>query len=614
MSAHSAQELIDLLNRQDECTFVEAKEGRSIDKSALESACAFSNEPDLGGGYILLGVSIKEEGPFRLYFVSGVDDPDKLQKDLATQCAIAFDKVIRPRITVESVEGKNVLKAFVPELPKEQKPLYFKKIGLPSGAYRRIGSTDQRCTTDDMHVFYQSESSYDSTVIPDSSMEDVDEVALKRYRSLREKVNPAAEELTYTDEELLSALGCMKEANGHALTLAGLHLFGKRSALRRLAPMIRADYIRVPGNEWVQDPENRFRTIDMVGPLLLLVYRLIEAVNADLPKGFLLEEGKLQADSIGLPVKVLREAIVNALMHRSYRVNRPVQVIRYDNRLEIINPGFSLKPEEQLGTPGSETRNPFIAAVFHETNLAETKGTGIRTMRRLLKQAHLAPPTFESSRSKNTFSVRLLLHHFLSEYDIEWLKQFEPYNLNDFQKQALIFVREVGAIDNSTYRQLSNRDTLNASTELRALRDFDLLTARGKGKGTYYIPGSTLNALIEPGKTLIEPVEALIEPVEVEEGGSIRELSNQLPAEISDRLDTLGKRTSDKEGLRELIILLCKWKPLSIKQLCELTKRSRKHLSHHYIKPLLNSGILEYTIPDMPNHPNQTYRTIKKEH
>lgn len=134
-------------------------------------------------------------------------------------------------------------------------------------------------------------------------------------------------------------------------------------------------------------------------------------------------------------MKALREAIVNALMHRSYREHRPTQIIRYDNRIEITNPGFSLKSEEKLGQPGSETRNPFIAAVFHDTNLAETKGSGIRAMRRLMEKAHLVPPTFESSRDNNEFTSRLLLHHFLDANDLEWLRQFENFDLSDIKNK-----------------------------------------------------------------------------------------------------------------------------------------------------------------------------------
>lgn len=88
---------------------------------------------------------------------------------------------------------------------------------------------------------------------------------------------------------------------------------------------------------------------------------------------------------------MLREAIVNALMHRDYRVHGPIQIIRFANRIEIHNPGYSLKPTNQLGKPGSANRNPTIASAFHDTDLAETKGTGIGTIRQLMEKAELAP-------------------------------------------------------------------------------------------------------------------------------------------------------------------------------------------------------------------------------
>ena len=58
--------------------------------------------------------------------------------------------------------------------------------------------------------------------------------------------------------------------------------------------------------------------------------------------------GELQAETRGLPPMVLREAIVNALMHPSNRVDRPRQIIRCDNRIEIINAVYSLKDEKTL--------------------------------------------------------------------------------------------------------------------------------------------------------------------------------------------------------------------------------------------------------------------------
>lgn len=61
----------------------------------------------------------------------------------------------------------------------------------------------------------------------------------------------------------------------------------------------------------------------------------------------------------------------------------------------VAQPGYSLKSPEHLGEPGSEPRNPRIAAVLHETRFAETKGSGIRVMRETMEQAGLTPPLHE---------------------------------------------------------------------------------------------------------------------------------------------------------------------------------------------------------------------------
>ena len=606
MENYTAQELFELLNQQDECEWIEGKGGHESSHSVMETVCAFSNEPGLAGGYILMGVAEDKTSLFPQYKTVHISDPDKFQRDFVSRCSSMFNMPIRPKVSVEKINKHTVIKVQVNELPQNQKPLYFKSEGLPSGAYRRIGSTDQRCTEDDMHIFYADATSFDQTPVKGSSMNDVDENALKRYRNLREKVNPAAEELSYTDNELLEALGCLNRENKTELNLAGLLLFGTTKALRTFYPMLRVDYIRVPGNKWVEDPDNRFTTIDMRGPLLTLIYRLIDAIQSDLPKGFLLPEEGIQASPLGLPTRALREAIVNALMHRSYREHRPIQVIRYDNRIEIINPGYSLKSEEHLGEPGSETRNPFIAAVFHETNLAETKGSGIRAMRKLMEQAHLAPPTFDSDRNSNEFTSRLLLHHFLNEKDVSWLNSFEAYDLADSQKQALIFVREVGAIDNLTYRQMADCDTLKASSELRTLKDFGLLSQKGKGKSTYYIAGEKLSA---PPQELSAPPQELSAPPQ-ELSAPPQELSTP-PQELLDRIAQLNQREHDAGKIKAIIKDLCAIRAMKAVEIALYLNKGDDYIKRKYLTVMIQEGELIYLYPEMINHPEQAYITKK---
>lgn len=611
----TVKDLVERLNAIDECGNIEAKKASAIDRSVMETVCSLSNEPGLGGGYILLGVERDETLLFPYYTVTGIDNPDKVKLDFATQCASMFNMPVRPEIDTEQMaNGKIAIKVFVPELAAAQKPLYFKNEGLPRGAFRRISSSDQRCTDDDLYVFYNREDSLDSSTIKETSLADISEEAVDLYRKLRGNVNPYAEELAYDNVELLQALGCIKKDKEQwLLTYTGLLVFGTKMALRRLLPMVRVDYIRVPGNEWVSDPENRFTTTDMRGPLIELVQRTFNAIADDLPKGFLLPEGQVQAESIGLPVKVLREAIVNAFIHRTYRENQPIQIIRYGNRIEIKNPGFSLKPEEELGEPGSKNRNPFIAAIFHETNLAETKGSGIRTMRALMEQANMVPPTFESDHSANQFTTRLLLHHFLSEEDIIWLTGFRDYELTDAQKRALIFIRETGAIDNPTYRQLNGCDSLKASGELRNMRDLALLEQKGKGRATYYIPDLAFNNpvpdLSAPVSELSAPVSGLSAPVPDLSAPVDEELIDQLPEYLQEMIAQLGKRTNNKEAVEEVIFALCEWKEMKISELSAVLGRSDKYLLREFISPLRDSGKLVYTKPEMPNHPEQAYTT-----
>jgi ATP-dependent DNA helicase RecG len=129
--------------------------------------------------------------------------------------------------------------------------------------------------------------SYDLTLLPHATLDDLDAEAMGHYRKLRAKVNPAAEELGWDDNDLLQALNAVRQEGGvwHP-TLTGMLLFGSRRALRRELPAVRVDYIRVPGKEWIEDSEKRFSaTVDMRGPLLQIVDRAQAAVLDDLPKG-----------------------------------------------------------------------------------------------------------------------------------------------------------------------------------------------------------------------------------------------------------------------------------------------------------------------------------------
>jgi len=609
-------ELWERLISVDETDTIEAKRGSDIGDSVLETISAFSNEPELGGGYLLLGIAKKENTLFPDYEIVGVENPDNLQNNLAGRCRTDFNITIRPQIKLEQRNGKTVLIAFIPEAQPSQKPVYIKKKDVKHGAYRRIGSTDAKCVDNDLEELYQARNSqsFDSMPVTTTSINDIDERAVKAYRRLRSEIKQDAEELTYPDDELLDSLGATAKVKGeYHLTTAGLLLFGKPSALRRELPMMRVDYMRVNGREWLADPERPYDDlIEYREPLLLMIPRIVAQIEEDIPRIFLLPADSIQRKDVPLiPRRVIREAVVNALMHRSYRIYGATQIIRFSNRIEILNQGFSLLPTERFGERGAtRPRNPQIANVIHEVDFAETKGTGIRRMFDMMKDSNLSVPLLESDRVKDTFSITLSTVHFMEQADVEWLKNFSDCSLSDDEAKALVFVRKNEVINNYIYRELNRVNVVEASRDLLRLRDLELIETRSKGAGTYYVAGKRMWEA-EGVTPQIKATNSTDKALAVELNPTDKPNVPNLPVHIAEAIANLGQRASFDE-ISFIIRKLCAWRTLQVTDIAEILKRNPQYIQEKYMRPMIRSGELRYTYPNNPAHPHQAYKAVSK--
>jgi ATP-dependent DNA helicase RecG len=409
-------------------------------------------------------------------------------------------------------------------------------------------------------------------------------------------MSPGAEELTLRDVGLLRSLNAVVERRGViVMTRAGLLLFGKTSALRRLCPSARIDYILVDGPTWVADPAGRYQTVEIRNPLMLAVPKIIELVLQDLPKAFTLKGRRNRRDEVpAIPRAVIREAVVNAVMHRTYRQHQPIQIIKFSDRIEFRNPGYSLISAEKLGEPGSQTRNPTIAAVLHETGYAETKGTGIKVMREQMHSANMTEPIFNSNRDLDSFEVSLLTHHLLDADTINWLSQFSLWNLNQDDAKALVFIRKRGFVDNATYRALNGVDVLAASLALRRLRDLGLLKSHGKSTATYY--------------TLREPAR-LGDATSLSTGLNALDSDSpvKLSAELVGLLRKVGERAADPDLVETAIVRLCAEGPKTLSQLSRFVGREAEYLRRRFLGKLIKTGIVQYRYPNARAHPQQAY-------
>ena len=209
---------------------------------------------------------------------------------------------------------------------------------------------------------------------------------------------------------------------------------------------------------------------------------------------------------------------------------------------------------------------------------------------------------------------------------MEWLAQYAEFGLVNEQKLALVFVREVGAIDNATYRQLDSSIThARARLEIHKLCDLGFLEKKGQGRNTYYIRTSKVVSLgerLRPQDERLLPQhgtlgeryqgederdqayigtfeeECMLKPCE--------ELVRELPNELQERVNNIGNRAS-RETVCQLLIDLCAFKPYSYEELASILQRSPKALKDKYLKPLRLANKLFYWIPEMINHPLQKY-------
>ena len=227
---------------------------------------------------------------------------------------------------------------------------------------------------------------------------------------------------------------------------------------------------------------------------------------------------------------------------------------------------------------------------------------------------------------------------------MEWLAQYAEFGLVNEQKLALVFVREVGAIDNATYRQLdSSIAHARARLEIHKLWELGFIEKKGQGRNTYYIRTSKVVSLGErlrpqgerlPAKeqrlppqhgtlgekippqhsTLGEKIPPQGEKIPPQHGTfeiesqpkSRNELLRELPKGLQERVSKLGKWAS-REKVSQLLVDLCAFKPYSYEELALIIQRAAKPMKDKYIKPLRLANKLFFWIPEMINHPLQKY-------
>ncbi len=223
------------------------------------------------------------------------------------------------------------------------------------------------------------------------------------------------------------------------------------------------------------------RREELTGPLPRLIEATWNLIWSEMAVSAVVK-GLEREETYEYPQFAVREAIVNAICHRDYRIKgRRIEVRMYSDRLEVISPG---------GLPGFITvenivdehfsRNPRIVNGLFQWGYIEELGLGIDRMMEVMEQAGHAPPSFDA----RPYSFAVTLHNSREKQVLpDWVR-----NTNHRQARALQYIRDHGSITNREYRTLCqgvSAETLRL--DLADMVERGILLKVGSKKGTYYI-------------------------------------------------------------------------------------------------------------------------------
>jgi ATP-dependent DNA helicase RecG len=336
-----------------------------------------------------------------------------------------------------------------------------------------------------------------------------------------------------TDDELLDHYGL---AMGEALTNLGVLLLGTAADRARLgtAPVVQAlkhdeRGVKVAKHVWDDHALSPVELIDAVWQGI-----------PDFRESYELPDGLFRMLVPAYDEAVVRELLVNALVHRPYTQRGDVFLNLHPDRLEVVNAGrlpLGVTPRNILHA--SRRRNDGLARVFHDLKLMEREGSGFDLMYdRLLTSGRAAPTVTEGTDSVHVVVPRRVLHPGV----IRLIAEADPrYQLSQRER---IVLGLLGQSEGMLARELLSALELGQRAELRSwlgrLVELGLVRTVGRTKGTRYFlePSLVRDAGIEGYTTLarIEPhrLRALIEEdVRRYPGSSSSEIQQRVGAEVS---------------------------------------------------------------------------------
>lgn len=356
----------------------------------FDTLSSFSNQDE--GGVIIFGVDESDD-----YAIKGVYNPQDLQKKVTEQCK-QMEPSVRALFTVCEINDKTIVSAEIPGVDISKRPVFYKGVGRIKGSYVRVGESDEPMSEYEIYSYeaFRNRTRDDIRVVEGASLKLINKERMKQYL---EAVRNERKNLydNVSESEILEFMGIAKD---NALTLAGLMTFSMYP--QAYFPQLCITAVSLPGTEQGEIGDDGERFIDnkrITGAISDMLEEAVEFVRTNSRTKTIIDDNGHRVDKPEYPIKAVREAILNALVHRDYSVhteNVPIRIEMYRDRMEIINSGglYGKISIDALGKVRPETRNAALANMLELLNITENRYSGIPTMRKEFANAGLPAPIF----------------------------------------------------------------------------------------------------------------------------------------------------------------------------------------------------------------------------
>ena len=362
---------------------------------------ALSNEANLRGlpfAWLVFGYDEKKHEIVGTSYKDGEGALNKVKHDLTNN--MSDGQTFREIIPVE-VDGKRILMFKIPASPRN---IVMKWKGI---AYGRDGESLKPLNQSKQDEIRNQTPYRDwsAEIVPNASLEDLDEVAIAKARKMFKKVHsriPVAEVNGWSDEKFLSKCGLMIDGK---LTRAAIILLGKSFSEYLLRPaVVQVTWTLRDKNKDVVDYEH------FSVPYILTVDEILAKIHnltlREMPGGTLFPDTMKQYDDY-----TIREALHNCIAHSNYQLQQRINFVENPGFLYYSNAGSFIPGslEEVLSTdePQKFFRNDCLCQAMVHFNMIDTVSRGIKKMFTEQWQRRFPMPDYEIDNDRQQVAVRI---------------------------------------------------------------------------------------------------------------------------------------------------------------------------------------------------------------